>query len=203
MLSIFHSKFDGATTHAVADPHINHKNICRGVSNWKDGEGTRDFDDLGQMNTAIIGSINKQVAEDHTLFIIGDILFGQKDEIVFWRNAINCRNIHYIYGNHDVWLRRKPEYHYLFSSLSDYLEIFCTDRTGKYRLASLFHYPMKSWNEVSRGGIAITGHEHGSLPYEDHECAVDVGWECFQRPLSFHEICDIMDKKTPRKIGHH
>jgi calcineurin-like phosphoesterase family protein len=203
VLSVFHSKFDGSKTHFIADLHINHKNLCRGVSTWEGKRGTRDFDDLGQMNTAIINSINNQVGEYDTLFSIGDFLFGKKDEIPFWRNAINCRNIHHIYGNHDQWLREKTQYHYLFSSLSDYLEIFCTDRTGKKRFVSLFHYPMKSWNESSSDGIAITGHVHGSLPYEDHELGVDIGWENFQRPLSFHEICDIIDKKTWKAVDHH
>jgi hypothetical protein len=45
-----------------SDPHYNHKNICRGTTNWRMPDGsipekqTRDFRDLERMNAAIVDS---------------------------------------------------------------------------------------------------------------------------------------------------
>jgi calcineurin-like phosphoesterase family protein len=199
---IFHKKFSGDHIHFISDLHFNHKNICRGVSNWSSKDGTRDFETLEEMNDAIIKSINLAVPENDDLIIGGDFMFGNKDLFQYFRSTINCKNVHLVYGNHDLWLRKKPELHHYFSSIQDYLELFCKDRTGKYRLVSVFHYPVKSWNDVNSGAIAITGHEHGHMPYLDHECALDVGWENYKKPLSFFDVCDLMDKKVPLKLHH-
>ena len=56
-----------------SDPHYNHKNICRGVTNWRLPDGTtpinqtRDFSDLGKMNATIVNNINEVVMQDDIL----------------------------------------------------------------------------------------------------------------------------------------
>jgi calcineurin-like phosphoesterase family protein len=203
---MMYSKFDGDKCHHISDLHINHKNIVRGESNWPEKKGTRNFETRTQMNEAIFKSINDNVPEDHHLFVGGDIFMGTRAEFASHRSRIKCKNLHLIYGNHDEKIRENKEYQDLFSSTHDYLEIKVSDRSGKYRLAVLFHYPMKSWNgsgDSVGGSIAITGHVHGNLPYEDYERGIDVGWENFERPLTFHEICDLMDKKVWKPVDHH
>lgn len=200
----FHQKFHGGELHTISDPHFNHKNIVRGVSNWEGKKGTRDFNTVPEMNDAIIEGINNQVPRHHHLIIVGDFLFGDKYEINNLRNRIHCQNVYLVFGNHDDWLR-KPKYQHfqsVFSGVFDYLELLVSDPTGKYRLVSFFHYPMKSWNEVNHNGVAITGHEHGNIPYEDHERGFDVGWENFKRPLSMYEIFALADQKKTRKLHH-
>jgi len=65
-----------------SDPHYNHKNICRGTTNWRtlDGEvpveQTRDFDTLERMNQSILDGINFNVGQDDVLICLGDWSFG-------------------------------------------------------------------------------------------------------------------------------
>ena len=64
-------KFDKLRTTGVvwitSDTHYHHKNICRGVTNWRTQDGnipvnsTRDFRDLDEMDVAIVNNINSKV----------------------------------------------------------------------------------------------------------------------------------------------
>ena len=53
-----------------SDPHYNHKNICRGTTNWQMPDGsvpigqTRDFQTLEKMNATIVNNINENVMQD-------------------------------------------------------------------------------------------------------------------------------------------
>lgn len=186
----------------ISDLHLNHKNICRGTSSW-DGGGPRDFDTLEDMNAKIIESINLAVGENDILIHCGDVLFGPQKPLRLThlvKDKINCNNIYHIKGNHDDWMDKYPnDMMCIFPhGVYDYLEI----RYGK-QLMCCFHYPMKVWKESHKGSWAITGHSHGSLPYEDHERGIDVGWDIHKRPLNFREIKEIMDKKVWEKVDHH
>ena len=54
----------------TSDTHYNHKNICRGVTEWRTKEGdipnlqTRDFPTIARMNYAIMSGINDVVGQD-------------------------------------------------------------------------------------------------------------------------------------------
>jgi calcineurin-like phosphoesterase family protein len=91
----------------TSDTHYNHKNICRGVSNWKDINGnvpinqTRNFQSLEEMNDNIVNAINSKVKENDILFHLGDWSFGGINNIYEFRKKIKCKNIHLILGNHD------------------------------------------------------------------------------------------------------
>lgn len=175
-------------------PHINHKNICRGVSNWKELRGTRDFNTLEDMNNTIINSINRCVFTNDTLFLLGDILFGPKEKFSEFYSRINCKNIHLILGNHDAWLLRDE--HFLdrqrFSSINNYLEIIIDKQ-----FICLFHYPIVEWNNKNRGSWCVCSHSHGMLPQStvknnDFGKLLDVGWENFEKPLDYFELVNIM-----------
>ncbi len=84
----------------TSDTHAFHRNICIGVSQWKAG-ATRDFTDEMVMTDHLISQINKYVKEDDILYHLGDWSFGGPDKILQFRNAINCKTIHLILGNHD------------------------------------------------------------------------------------------------------
>ena len=66
----------------TSDTHYNHKNICRGVTNWRLPNGeipvsqTRDFKNLDYMNDVIVNTINGLVGQDDILIHLGDWSFG-------------------------------------------------------------------------------------------------------------------------------
>lgn len=84
-----------------SDFHYGHKNICRGISNWTDLTGTRNFDTLKEMNQIIINGINNTVGKNDILFFIGDWSFGGLRNVWNLRKQINCETIYFILGNHD------------------------------------------------------------------------------------------------------
>lgn len=204
MNAVFNQKFDGKNCYFSSDLHLNHKNLCFPTSSWPDKDkSTRKFLSLDEMNEVIIDSINIEVPENGIFFILGDILFGYKGKLPYWVDRINCKEIHYIMGNHCDFIRNSIEYQNLFTSCQDYLEIFCSGKTGKYTKCCLFHYPIKVWRDNGKFSYALTGHSHGSLPYTDTELGLDVGWDVWHRPLNFLEIEEILSKRTFQAKDHH
>lgn len=198
----FYQVFDYKSVYFVSDIHLNHRNYCRGVSSWTNTGRCLPFDNLEEMNAAIIDSINTKVGIDDVLFVIGDFSLGKASEIPNHRNRINCKNIHLIYGNHCRVIRKSPELQSLFSSVSDYLEIYVKAPSGTKQI-NMFHYPAKSWNNSHKLSWFLSGHVHGSLPYENHELGLDCGWNIHRSPLSFMEIDKIMSKKVWKPVCHH
>jgi calcineurin-like phosphoesterase family protein len=147
----------------ISDTHYGHKNIVKGISEWSDKSGCRDFDDLYTHDSYSINLINMNVQENDTLWHLGDWSFGGKQNIKRFRNYIMCKNVHLITGNHDHHMIRHPqEYEGLdmFQSIQPYKELVIDDL-----MLVLSHYPMESWNCQERGSIHLHGHVHGNLKH--------------------------------------
>jgi calcineurin-like phosphoesterase family protein len=142
----------------TSDTHYNHTNICRGTTRWNDAEDiTRDFKTLDQMNDRIVAGINAEVGENDILFHLGDWSFGGFESIEEFRNRINCKNIHLIYGNHDHHIERnRNDIRDIFTSVNQYVEL----EVNKQHNFVLMHYPIMSWNKMNDGVIHLHGHVH-------------------------------------------
>lgn len=145
----------------TSDTHYNHKNICRGVTNWTDAdELTRNFETLDQMNDRIVKGINSVVGQDDILFHLGDWSFGGFESIWKFRHQLNCQNIHLVLGNHDHHIERnREEIRNIFSSVHQYLELEVVRNKDKEKFV-LMHYPIMSWNKMNDGVIHLHGHVH-------------------------------------------
>lgn len=176
----------------TSDLHINHRNICRGISKWDDENSTRDFRHLAEMNDAIFSSINKNVKENDTLYILGDFAFGDKSLIPEHRKKINCQDVRLVYGNHDQAIQRNREFRNCFTWCRHYHETKIHDISGQKQYLVLFHYYIGGvWNNVGRGCAHLFGHSHGSLD-KKHIVgkAFDIGWDVWRKPLNEWEVCD-------------
>jgi len=145
-----------------SDPHYNHKNICRGVTNWRTQDGeipesqTRDFPTLEKMNTIIVGNINNVVGQDDILICLGDWSFAGFESIQEFYDRLICKNIYLVLGNHDHHIERnKGDIQKLFLSVSHYETLLIGEYTFK-----LMHYPISSWDGLSKGVIHLHGHCH-------------------------------------------
>jgi calcineurin-like phosphoesterase family protein len=187
-----------------SDPHYNHKNICRGTTNWRTVEGeipieqTRDFTTLEKMNDAILKGINENVGQDDILICLGDWSFGGFEYIEEFRNRIVCKNVHLVLGNHDHHIERnRDDIQNIFTSVSDYETLIIGKRAFR-----LFHYPIQSWNGMNNGDIHLHGHVH--LPPNrkfGQGKKMDVGMDGHPefRPYNImREIVPIMDKRDMR-----
>ncbi len=212
----------------TSDTHYGHKNIVRGVSNWEDKAGCRDFDTIEKMNSTIVDNINKYVKEDDILIHLGDWSFGGIENIYAFEQRLNVHEIHLVMGNHDTHISNNkvlPNAYWkptvdtvinyvakdIFSTTHDYLEI----KVDKENIV-LCHYPISSWNKYYRGAWMLHGHTHNTLyanEKSDHwyktvktmDVGVDTAFEMFgeYRPFSFAEVKELMDKRRFTSIDHH
>jgi calcineurin-like phosphoesterase family protein len=199
-------KFDDILTTGVvwitSDPHYNHKNICRSVTNWRTQDGdvptynTRDFQSIDQMNDALVNNINFKVGQNDTLIILGDIAFGGFESIGKFLDRLVCKNIHLVLGNHDHHIRNNREnIQEFFISVSDYLQVRINDQDFV-----LSHYPFSSWNGLNKGVIHLHGHVHLSNQNKwGNGKRLDVGVDGNGYfPYKITEIVHMMDR---REIG--
>ena len=199
-------KFDKILTSGVvwitSDTHYSHKNICRGVTNWrtKDGkipiESTRDFNTIEDMNSVIVDNINSKIGPDDTLIHLGDLSFGGFDKIGQFLDRLVCKNIHLVLGNHDHHIKNNREnIHDRFLSVQNYLEV----NIGGANFV-LSHYPLCSWNQLSKGAIQLHGHVH--LPTNKkwgNGKRLDVGVDGNNyQPYKLTEIVHMMDRREVR-----
>jgi calcineurin-like phosphoesterase family protein len=146
----------------TSDTHYSHKNICRGVTDWRLEDGsipinqTRDFKTLDQMNDAIVNNINNLVGQDDVLIHLGDWSFGGFQNVKLFRDRIFCKEIHLILGNHDHHIESNRE------GCQKYFASVSRSATLEYlgHTIEILHYPMSSWNGLNKGRLHLHGHCH-------------------------------------------
>ncbi len=149
----------------TSDTHYGHKNICRGVTEWRMPDGsvpetqTRPYDTIDKMNAAIIDNINNVVGQDDILIHLGDWSFGGFENIEEFYNRLICKNIHLILGNHDHHIdRNRDNIKRLFLSVSWFEQFQYEGET-----IECMHFPISSWNGLRKGRVHLHGHCH--LPH--------------------------------------
>jgi calcineurin-like phosphoesterase family protein len=199
-------KFDklmtSGTVWITSDTHYHHKNICRGVTNWRTQDGkipvssTRDFKDLDEMDSTIINNINSKVGQDDTLIHLGDVAFGGFDRLEQFLDRLICKNIYLVLGNHDHHIKNDRSFiKDRFMSVQNYLEVNVEDENFV-----LCHYPLQSWNGLNKGVIHLHGHVHLSAQNKwGNGKRLDVGMDGNNMyPYKITEIVHMMDR---REIG--
>ena len=149
----------------TSDTHYNHKNICRGVTEWRTKDGdipnlqTRDFPNLDEMNEAIVNNINAVVMPDDVLIHLGDWSFGGFDSIREFYDRLVCKNIYLYLGNHDHHQKRnKHGIQEIYLKVDKLEDSFSCDK----KMIHMGHYPVQSWKDMKMGSIHLHGHTHFS-----------------------------------------
>jgi calcineurin-like phosphoesterase family protein len=185
----------------TSDTHYSHKNICRGVTNWRLPNGdvpeaqTRPFETVEKMNSAIVNNINECVGQDDVLIHLGDWSFGGFETIEEFHNRLICKNIHLVLGNHDHHIdRNRQNIRSLFMSVSWFEQFEYQGET-----LECCHYPISSWNGLRKGRIHFHGHCH--LPYNKKVTngrRMDVGMDgsIGMMPYDLKELIKVV-KKLP------
>jgi len=146
----------------TSDTHYSHKNICRGVTDWRLPNGeipveqTRAFNSLEEMNETIVNNINSVVGQEDVLIHLGDWSFGGFDNIKKFKDRIICQNIYLILGNHDHHIENNRDgCKGYFTQVSHYGRLKYGDNNFV-----LMHYPISSWDGLNKGVIHLHGHTH-------------------------------------------
>ena len=79
----------------MSDLHFSHTNVLH-LSN-------REFANIQQMEQTIINNINKVVKADDVFYLLGDVCLGKKEAWRAFLDALVCKNIVLVIGNHDKW----------------------------------------------------------------------------------------------------
>lgn len=192
-----------------SDSHYGHKNICLSTSSWANKDlHCRDFPSLEDMNKTIVDVYNKYIQPNDDFYFLGDWSFGGINNILIFREQINCNNIYFIPGNHDEHIKKNKilqngqKAQELFIILPELCEI----TVGKNNLI-LSHYPLVSWNNCEKGSIHLHGHTHGTINNEVLNLnfrRMDIGLDSYEfRPYSFDEIHDkMMFRKYKERYNH-
>ena len=204
----------GQQLYLTSDTHFKHTNICRGVTKWRNPDGsipvdqTRDFNTLEQMNAAIVNNINSTVGQDDILLHFGDWSFGGFESIKEFRDRIVCRNIHLILGNHDHHIKNnRGGCRDLFTTVNPVLELLVEsqdDRNGiKNFEAFCMHYPVASWPDMNKGRFHLHGHVHLPPSKKLHQGrAMDVGVDGHPdfKPYSLAEVINLLKDHPIKKL---
>lgn len=199
----------------TSDPHFGHTNMVRGTSSW-DG-GTRDFDTVEEHDNFLLERINERVKCNDILFILGDLTFkGYKtkdiEPVKEYIRKINCKNIYFIYGNHDEVIENSPELQKMFTAVNYYMDVTIkliepNKPTLKYKF-DLSHYSKRTWTGLYSGAMMLYGHSHNMLEeyvnkFGEHLKTMDVGVDTRPdfSPYSLSEILEIMESKTIPDLG--
>lgn len=197
----------------TSDTHFHHKNICRGVTEWEERDGlgeqkTRNYDTLEEMDEDIIFKFNSLVKPEDTLWHLGDWSFGGHEQIKIFRDRLNCKTVHLIFGNHDQHIEPiNSPYRQLFASAQYYKEISLKlDQKWKQFQKikfCLFHYSMRVWNKSHHNSIHLYGHSHGTLPDAGNR-SMDVGVDTNNLyPYHLDEVLDKLIFRSVHIIDHH
>ena len=194
----------------TSDLHLGHGNIMKYCSRtqFMTDEDREKFlavkDDNGQafrslkmshqsidnMDNGIIGNINEVIMPEDELWILGDFAFANNyKKLLDYRNRINCKNVKFVWGNHDDrWLLKyytMDEVHcheyeqpnifqgYYESGLffetenglrsEDEIARECKDKKNPYRKNQKWyfnHYMNAVWHSSHHNTYCLYGHSH-------------------------------------------
>jgi calcineurin-like phosphoesterase family protein len=199
----------------TSDTHFNH--------NKEFIYKNRGYNSVQEHNTGVINIINNCVKPDDVLIHLGDfclnITMFEYEDIL---RKINCKNIYYIWGNHNSCIRRSydlslqriytlprgqdipalqvyPHKDGKITYLGDYKELIVNGQ-----MIIISHYPIQIYNQMQRGAWHLSGHSHYNNPTTRAESTenkvLDVGWDGHNKPLSFWGVMEIMKTKNHVKL---
>lgn len=166
-----------------ADSHYFHSNIIK-YSN-------RPFDNVEDMNEALISNWNNKVSSQDIVYFLGDFAFAPQDKVKAILERLNG-NLHLCKGNHDKPLN---SLHHYFTSVFDLktISIQDEDAIGQIQFIQMCHYPMLSWDRMHYGSIMLHGHTHGNIKFDSKFRRVDVGVDNWNyAPVSYNEIKEFL-----------
>ena len=131
----------------ISDLHLGHYNAMARFDN-------RPFKTLDEMDDKIIGNINRVVAENDNLYLLGDISWYTPEKTNILISRITCRNRFLILGNHDKWVENRTS-RSLFRGIYDLKRV-----KDDGRIVILCHYPIAVWDQSHHGSYHLYGHVH-------------------------------------------
>lgn len=155
----------------TSDIHAFHKNIIKYDS--------RPFFTVSEMNNALITNWNNKVTSKDTIYVLGDVSWGNESETDWFISQLNGTK-HLIIGNHDKVITKSKKLQSHFTSMSNYAKITVPTYQGN-KTVILSHYFIPLYDGHFKGAIHLHGHSHNTAEhYEEIRIAKmlnDKGFE--------------------------
>lgn len=177
----------------------------------------RGYDHIDEAKADTIRSWNNTVGPNDVVINLGDQVFMDEEGQVAQSliDMLHCKHHYYIWGNHNSGVKKlyrdalekqygirgveiyPLRYNDRFTFLGHYAEIYVDGKA-----VVLAHYPIDSWNGMSKLSWMIHGHCHMNLKQIDGY-RMDVGWDRLKRPVSWNEVKQFMATRTFTPVDHH
>jgi calcineurin-like phosphoesterase family protein len=165
--------------------------------------------------------IQQYVGPNDILFNLGDMVIGAgENSLAYAQRVVHypCKHQYFIWGNHNAGIQQMyDQCRFDLDLLADDVEIYPLNYPnspftflGHYaevsidgRTVVLTHYPIASWNHISKGAYHIHGHCHRNLKEDKSLNRLDVGWEWMRRPVEWDEIVKELSPRSAIAPDHH
>lgn len=180
----------------TSDTHWRHNNIIRYCD--------RPFDNVQEMDHALIQNWNSVVSDQDLVFHLGDFAFADRSK---WRQLVSSLNgtKFLIQGNHDRTDDIPTE---CFQKIADMLQLAVwDDELNGYATFIMSHYPLATWSGINRGIFNLHGHIHSTPNLKgtgfDISIARNAPWNQYDvgvdrnnfTPVSYEELKTIFTKR--------
>lgn len=157
----------------TSDLHFGHTNVIKFCP-----ETRGMFSSAEEMNEGMIEAWNKEVSNDDTVYILGDVAFMPASDACKILARLNGKKI-LIEGNHDYRIVRDRMFRSYFQDIYKLYEFVYQ----KQKIV-MCHYPLAAWNQSHRGAIMLHGHLHGKPSGLEHFRIKDVGYDSTGKVVS-------------------
>jgi calcineurin-like phosphoesterase family protein len=165
--------------------------------------------------------LNEHIGPNDIVFNLGDVVIGAGPNSLDYAKRIvylPCKHQYFIWGNHNAGMHQMyDDCRKDIGLLADDIEIYPLNYPnspftflGHYaeisidgRVVVLTHYPIASWNHISKGAYHIHGHCHRNLKEDTTLRRLDVGWEWMKRPVEWNEIVRELSPRSAVAPDHH
>lgn len=152
----------------------------------------RPFKSVDEMNAFMVERWNRVVAENDTVYHLGDFTLDDIAHFTKWVRQLNG-NVKILPGSHDQpWLKD-----FVASEKVQVISPLVSVEFSEIRMGEnpqvivLCHYSMQVWDRSNQGSWHLFGHSHGKL--KGIGLSFDVGVDCTEfTPLSLEEAASRM-----------
>jgi calcineurin-like phosphoesterase family protein len=182
----------------TADTHFGHRKAI--------GFENRAFESVEEMDEKLIENWNEAVGRGDTIYHLGDLSFSNAERTIEIVRRLNGQK-HWIVGNHDKALAKKPDLARLFNTVGPLKEIKVDDpdaRAGGKQRIIMCHFPLLTWNCAHYGAWMLHGHSHGHMRYPVSMRIMDVGVDPnWLAPVSYENVKRFMADKEYVALDQH
>ena len=181
----------------------------------------RQYTTIDEAMTHTRETIYGQLRPDDILFNLGDAVIGAGEKTMEYANEIAnfpCGHQYFIWGNHNAGMQQlydnelqrlglvpgEVDLYPLtlpngrFTFLGHYAEIYVDSVP-----VVMSHYPLASWNHMSKGSYMLHGHCHRNLKDEPTLKRLDLGWDWKRRLVTWEEVDRELKNRKVVYPDHH